>query len=119
LDALYVGAYIEQLDMLDIVQCPQVIIDMHGRIKDVSECGLIYIDNSDIQSMYESLIEGSENHLRSYVTNIESVLGECQYEAQVLTQKEVDAILVIVFLMAAVLKGAELKATGLRTLQNI
>ena len=93
LDALYVGAFIEELDMLDIVQCPKVIIDTHKKIKDSSDCGLNYTDNSDLQSMLESLLEGSKNHLRSYVGNIEAVKGECSYEAQVLTQLEVDTIL--------------------------
>ena len=93
LDALYVGAFIEELDMLDIVQCPKVIVDTHNKIKDSSDCGLNYTDNSDLQSMLESLLEGSKNHLRSYVGNIEAVEGECSYEAQVLTQLEVDTIL--------------------------
>ena len=93
LDALYVGAFIEELDMLDIVQCPKVIVDTQKKIKDSSDCGLNYTDNSDLQSMLESLLEGSKNHLRSYVGNIEAVSGECSYEAQVLTQLEVDTIL--------------------------
>ena len=93
LDALYVGAFIEELDMLDIVQCPKVIVDTQNKIKDSSDCGLNYTDKSDLQSMLESLLEGSKNHLRSYVGNIEATLGECTYEAQVLTQLEVDTIL--------------------------
>ena len=93
LDALYVGAFIEELDMLDIVQCPKVVVDTHNKIKDSSECGLNYTNNSDLQSMLGSLLEGSKNHLRSYVGNIEAVQGECAYEAQVLTQLEVDTIL--------------------------
>ena len=93
LDALYVGAFIEELDMLDIVQCPKVIVDTQKKIKDSSDCGLNYTNNSDLQSMLESLLEGSRNHLRSYVGNIEAVEGECAYEAQVLTQLEVDTIL--------------------------
>ena len=93
INALYVGAYIEELDMLDIAQCPQVIIDTHDRIKKVRDCGLIYTDNSDIQSMYVALLEGSENHLRSYVGNIEAIEGKCSYLAQILSQEEVDDIL--------------------------
>ena len=93
IEALYVGAFIEELDMLDIVQCPKVIVEADNDINNVSECGLDYTDNSDIQRMLESLLEGSKNHLRSYVGNIEAVEGECTYKAQVLTQKEVDIIL--------------------------
>ena len=93
LDALYVGAFIEELDMLDIVQCPKVIVDAENGLNDPSECGLDYTDNSDIQSMLGSLLEGSKNHLRSYVGNIEAGEGVCTYRAQVLTQLEVDIIL--------------------------
>lgn len=93
IDALYVGAYIEELDMLDIVQCPQIIIDTHDSIQDSGDCGLDYTDNSDIQRMYDSLLEGSKNHLRSYVGNIEAILGECSYEPEFLDQEYIDEIL--------------------------
>lgn len=93
LDALYVGAYIEELDMLDINQCPQVIVDTDNGINDVSGCGKIYTDKPDIQRLYGFLLEGSENHLRAYVQNIEKQIGEGNYKAQVLTQEQVDAIL--------------------------
>lgn len=93
LDALYVGAFIEELDMLDINQCPKVIVDIDNGINDVSECGKIYTDKPDIQRLYGSLLEGSENHLRAYVLNIEKKIGEGNYTAQVLTQEQVDAIL--------------------------
>ena len=92
LDALYVGAYIEEFGMLEAVHCPKIIIETHDSIQDSGDCGLDYTDNSDIQRMYGNLLEGSENHLRSYVGNIEAILGECSYEAQVLTQEEVDRI---------------------------
>jgi len=93
LDALYVGAFIEELDMLDINQCPMVIVETDNGINDVSECGKIYTDKPDIQRLYGSLLEGSENHLRAYVLNIEKKIGEGNYTAQVLTQEQVDAIL--------------------------
>jgi hypothetical protein len=38
-------------------------------------------------------LEGSKNHLRAFVGNIESVIGEGNYVAQYLTQEEVDEIL--------------------------
>jgi hypothetical protein len=91
LSALYVGAFIEELDMLDIVQCPQVIQELQGI--DYNDCGLNYTEKSDLQSMLVSLLEGSKNHLRSYVGHIEATEGECTYLAQVLTQEEVDSIL--------------------------
>jgi hypothetical protein len=92
-DALYVGAFIEELDMLDINQCPKVIVETHPDIDDVSECGKVYTDNADIQRLYENLLEGSESHLAAYVRMIEAVLGEGSYQAQVLTQEQVDSIL--------------------------
>jgi hypothetical protein len=71
-EALYVGAAIEELDMIDL----QAAIDA--------------TDNPDIQQLYENLMSGSRNHLRAYVGHIEN-LG-IVYEAQYLTQEEVDEI---------------------------
>lgn len=72
LKALYVGAAIEELDMVDL----QHAIDA--------------TDNADIRQLYENLMSGSRNHLRAYVDQIEN-LG-IVYEAQYLTQEEVDSI---------------------------
>lgn len=72
LAALYVGAAIEEIDMIDL----QEAIDA--------------TDNADIQQLYENLMSGSRNHLRAYVGQIED-LG-IVYEAQYLTQEEVDTI---------------------------
>jgi hypothetical protein len=72
LAALYVGAAIEEIDMIDL----QAAIDAS--------------DNADIKQLYENLMSGSRNHLRAYVGQIED-LG-IVYEAQYLTQEEVDAI---------------------------
>ena len=92
LEALYVGAFIEELDMLDINLCPKVIVETDNGIDDASGCGRIYTDNQDIQRMYGYLLGGSENYLRAYVRNIEKQIGEGNYKAQVLTQDQVDAI---------------------------
>jgi hypothetical protein len=70
--ALYVGAAIEEIDMIDL----QEAIDAS--------------DNADIRQLYENLMSGSRNHLRAFVGQIED-LG-IVYEAQYLTQEEVDAI---------------------------
>jgi len=93
LEALYVGAFIEELDMRDINFCPLDIVDMDNGINDISECGRVYTDQPDILRLYGNLLEGSESHLRAYVNNIEKLIGEGNYEAQVLTQEQVDAIL--------------------------
>jgi hypothetical protein len=72
LKALYVGAAIEEIDM----------IDLQHAIDDT--------DNTDIQRLYENLMSGSKNHLRAFVGQIEN-LG-IVYEAQYLSQDEVDSI---------------------------
>jgi hypothetical protein len=92
-DALYVGAFIEELDMLDINQCPKVIVESNPEISDVSDCGKVYTDNPDIQRLYANLLEGSVSHLAAYVRRIEAVTGEGTYQAQVLPQEQVDEIL--------------------------
>ncbi len=92
-DALYVGAFIEELDMRDINQCPGVVVETSDSIADVSECGKVYTQNSDLQRLYENLLEGSENHLAAYVSKIEAIIGQGAYQAQVLTQEQVDSIL--------------------------
>lgn len=92
-DALYVGAFIEELDMLDINQCPKVIVETNPDITDVHQCGKVYTDKADIDRLYENLLEGSENHLAAYVRRIEAVTGMGSYQAQVLPQTQVDLIL--------------------------
>jgi hypothetical protein len=93
LDALYVGAFIEELDMMDINQCPQVIVETDNDINDISECGKIYTDNADVDNLYASLLDGSDSHLEGYVKNIENYIGEGNYQAQVLPQEQVDELL--------------------------
>ena len=93
LDALYVGAFIEELDMMDIRQCPQVIVETDNGINDVTECGQVYTDNTDVANLYASLIDGTDSHLEAYVKNIEQYIGVGNYQAQVLPQEQVDEIL--------------------------
>ena len=93
LEALFVGAFIEELDMMDINQCPKVIVETDNGINEVTECGKIYTDNSDIVRLYDSLLDGSDSHLEGYVKNIEKHIGEGNYQAQVLSQEQVDEIL--------------------------
>ena len=89
LDALMAGAFIEELDMHDIIDCPQVMVDAGYN----DPCGLSYTDENGLINSYSSLVDGSENHLRAYVGQIEAVIGAGNYEAQYLSQAEVDAIL--------------------------
>lgn len=92
LEALYVGAFIEELDMHDIVQCPEVIVATENGIGE-GECGMAYTDEKALVKSYGKLLDGSKSHLRAYVGQIEKTIGEGNYEAQYLTQEEVDEIL--------------------------
>ncbi len=74
LDALRVGALIEEVDIEDLVNA------------------LERTDQADIQIIYGNLLAGSKNHLRAFVWNIENLTGET-YVAQQITQEEVDKIL--------------------------
>jgi len=71
-EALHVGALIEEVDMVDLKRA-------------IEET-----DNADIRQLYENLMSGSRNHLRAFVGQIEA-LG-LVYEAQFLSQDEVDDI---------------------------
>jgi hypothetical protein len=92
LNALYVGALIEELDMHDIVNCPVIIVETDNGV-DEGECGMDYTDAQALIQSYGKLLEGSKNHLRAFVGNIELVIGEGNYVAQYLSQEEVDEIL--------------------------
>ena len=74
LDALMVGAKIEEVDIEDIVLAME------------------RTDKTDILNVYGNLVAGSENHLNAFVRNIEAITGET-YVAQYISQEEVDAIL--------------------------
>ncbi len=55
INALKVGALIEEIDILDLQ-------------KELDE----YVDNEDIQYVYENLMRGSRNHLRAFVRNLQA-----------------------------------------------
>jgi hypothetical protein len=52
IDALKVGAAIEEIDMIDI------------------NTALLSVDNQDIRLVYDNLLKGSRNHLRSFVKTL-------------------------------------------------
>lgn len=89
LQALYAGALIEELDMHDIADCPAVMVEAGYN----DPCGLEYTDERGLINAYNSLMDGSESHLRAYVGQIEAVIGEGNYVAQYLSQEKVDEIL--------------------------
>ncbi len=72
-DAYLVGATIEDLD-----------------IKDLEEL-IGTADNEDVLTVYQNLVKGSRNHLRAFGSRLAN-LGVA-YQAQFLTQEEVDAII--------------------------
>ncbi|USD63662.1 DUF2202 domain-containing protein [Vibrio sp. SCSIO 43140] len=93
LDALYVGAYIEEMDMNDIRHCPEVIIKRFDSADSAYDCGSLYSNNRVLNALYEHLISGSERHLRAFVKNIENQIGKGAYQAQVIDQEKVNNIL--------------------------
>jgi hypothetical protein len=58
LDALYAAAAIEEIDILDL------------------QADLTLTDKADIQTIYQNLIAGSENHLRAFAQMIQRQTGE-------------------------------------------
>ena len=103
LQALLNGALIEELDMHDIIYCPEVIVDTVGDITDQYGCGMEYTDAKALIRSYGKLLDGSENHLRAFVRVIETNFSATDYpdfftedglyKAQYLSQDEVDDIL--------------------------
>ena len=72
-DALRVGAAIEEIDILDLEEY------------------IAQTDKADIQMVYDNLMKGSRNHLRSFVSTLKKQEGEI-YEPQYLSQEAYDAI---------------------------
>ena len=73
--ALFVGATIEDLDIFDLLH------------------ELELVDNEDITVVFQNLLKGSENHLRSFCALL-VLYGSAPYEAQgYLSQEQIDAIL--------------------------
>jgi hypothetical protein len=73
LDALIVGATIEDLDIYDLNEL------------------LSETDNSDIITVYNNLQKGSRNHLRAFVAQIEN--SGSTYSPQYITQEEFNSII--------------------------
>ena len=93
LNALYVGAFMEELNIQEITSCPKAIVDISNGIGEASACGMRYTDNPDVLQIYDALLEDARKHLRLLVHGIELQTGEGKYQAQVLQQNEVDEIL--------------------------
>lgn len=73
LDALFVGASIEEMDIFDIENLKTKIVD-----------------NDDILMVYDNLLKGSRNHMRSFNKQIEN--AGASYEPIYITQQQYDDI---------------------------
>ncbi len=73
-EALKVGAAIEEIDILDL------------------EKRLTQTDNADIQQVFNSLIDGSKNHLRAFVSTLNRQTGE-NYAPQYLSAEAYQAVI--------------------------
>ena len=73
-EALKVGAAIEEIDILDL------------------EKHLAETDNADIQQVFNSLKNGSYNHLRAFVSNLSTRAGE-SYQPQYLSLETYESII--------------------------
>jgi len=73
-DALIVGATIEEIDILDLEEY------------------IAQTNQEDITFVYNNLMEGSRNHLRAFVTTLERQSGEI-YQPQFLDQDDYAAIM--------------------------
>lgn len=72
IDALKVGAAIEEIDILDLYEAIEAT------------------DNEDLKIVYNNLLKGSENHLRSFVKVLDR--NGVTYSPQYLTQAQYDEI---------------------------
>lgn len=74
IDALIVGVTIEEIDIIDIQEQLDAIVN-----------------NQDITIVYENLLKGSRNHLRSFVSNLEQ--QNFTYTPQYISQEQYDEII--------------------------
>ena len=93
LSARYASAFLEELNIVDINQCPKVIVDIDNGIKDAASCGREYTDNQAIRAAYDELLAESRRHLQILVNNIEQRTGPGSYRAQLLRPEELASLL--------------------------
>jgi len=73
-EAIKVGGLIEEIDILDL------------------ETRLTQTDNADIQQVYNNLLRGSQNHLRSFTNTLQTQTGEI-YQPQAMSAEAYQAAL--------------------------
>jgi len=88
--ALYVGATIEELDMLDIDYCNSEAFDeYYPGFPPYPDCGGLAVTTvKALQNALGNLMAGSENHLCAFVSQLGPMIDGC-YESQVLGQQAV------------------------------
>lgn len=93
-EALYVGAKIEELDMLDLNYCNQdAFSQYYPGLPAYPDCGgLATTTVKPLQNTLGNLLAGSENHLCAFVSQLGPMIDGC-YEAQVLEQQQVRDII--------------------------
>jgi len=91
LEALYVGALIEELDMSDINYCNNAFYEYYPKpLPEYPDCGgLSATEIRSLKNSLNSLLAGSENHLCAFISQIGPIMVEECYEAQYLGQQEV------------------------------
>lgn len=91
LDALYVGAKIEELDMKDINYCNEVVyIVNEWDLPPPDLCGLTTVaDVKPLDQSLRNLLSGSKNHLCAFVRNIRAIDRDGCYYPQILSISEV------------------------------
>jgi hypothetical protein len=91
LEALYVGATIEELDMLDLNYCNAAFYDYYPEpLPAFPDCGGLAVTGvRALQRTLGHLLAGSENHLCAFVSQIGPIMVDPCYRAQVLEQHEV------------------------------
>jgi hypothetical protein len=90
LEALYVGALIEELDMKDISYCNDAFDEYYPKpLPAYPECGgLSATAVRALQNTLSNLLAGSENHMCAFISQIGPMDNVC-YSAQYLEQEEV------------------------------
>ena len=91
LDALYVGALIEELDMSDINYCNDAFYTYYPKpLPEYPDCGgLSATAIRSLENSLGNLLAGSENHLCAFISQIGPIIVEDCYKAQYLEQQEV------------------------------
>ena len=95
LEALYVGALIEELDMSDINYCNDAFYTYYPKpLPEYPDCGgLSATAIRSLESSLGNLLAGSENHLCAFISQIGPIMVEECYKAQYLEQQEIRDII--------------------------